>query len=322
MKNPLISVIVPVYKVEKYLDKCVQSIVDQTYKNLEIILVDDGSPDNCPLMCDEWAKKDSRIKVIHKENGGASTARNCGLDIAKGDYFGFVDSDDFIHPTMFEKMMNALLNSTKKVAYCYFNRCKGEQILPMIPPNAKETLDIKTSLDMTFLGKIDYAVWSKLYRRDFFDSVRFSEHEIHEDSLLQIPAILYSEGFVCIVEALYNYRDTEGSVTHSAWQADTGVVLKHLHQMTEQLRQVHMEDLPSFKIFLGKTSFYVALSLDKNYQFLDDTAKQNQREYISIVRKSWGRILMSKHVTTKEKILYSMIASRTLRPIYKILGKK
>ena len=92
----LISVIVPVYKVEKYLDKCVQSIVDQTYRNLEIILVDDGSPDNCPAMCDAWAEKDDRIRVIHKENGGLSDARNAGMAIATGEYIGFVDSDDWI----------------------------------------------------------------------------------------------------------------------------------------------------------------------------------------------------------------------------------
>lgn len=98
MNKSLVSVIVPVYKVEKYLDKCVESIVEQTYKNLEIILVDDGSPDNCPSMCDSWAQKDSRIKVIHKENGGVSSARNSALDAAAGDYICFVDSDDFIEP--------------------------------------------------------------------------------------------------------------------------------------------------------------------------------------------------------------------------------
>ena len=110
-KEPLISVIVPVYKVEEYLDKCVESIVDQTYRNLEIILVDDGSPDNCPKMCDEWAKKDKRIKVIHKENGGLSDARNAGIDIAKGEYITFIDSDDtvsidFIESNLFNKIKN------------------------------------------------------------------------------------------------------------------------------------------------------------------------------------------------------------------------
>ena len=102
MSKSLISVIVPVYKVENFLDRCVESIVGQTYENLEIILVDDGSPDNCPAMCDKWAEKDGRIKVIHKENGGVSSARNAALDIVSGDYICFVDSDDWIDPGMYE----------------------------------------------------------------------------------------------------------------------------------------------------------------------------------------------------------------------------
>ena len=103
--QPLISVIVPVYKVEPYLDRCVQSIVDQTHTNLEIILVDDGSPDNCPAMCDAWAEKDSRIKTIHTENGGSAKARNTGLALSSGNYIGFVDSDDFILPEMYESLL-------------------------------------------------------------------------------------------------------------------------------------------------------------------------------------------------------------------------
>lgn len=96
MERDLISIIVPVYKVEPYLDRCIQSIVNQTYKNLEIILVDDGSPDNCPVMCDTWAQRDTRIKVIHKKNSGQADARNMGLEVAKGTYFTFVDSDDYV----------------------------------------------------------------------------------------------------------------------------------------------------------------------------------------------------------------------------------
>ena len=106
MKKEKISIIVPIYNVEKYLDRCIESIVGQTYKNLEIILIDDGSPDNCPQMCDEWAKKDDRIKVVHKENGGVSLARNKGMDIATGTYIGFVDSDDYIDKNMYEKLMD------------------------------------------------------------------------------------------------------------------------------------------------------------------------------------------------------------------------
>ena len=107
-KNNLISIIVPIYNVEKYLKKCIDSIINQTYKNLEIILVDDGSPDNCGKICDEYAKKDNRIKVIHKENGGVSSARNVGVENATGEYIGFVDSDDYIEKDMYEVLINNL----------------------------------------------------------------------------------------------------------------------------------------------------------------------------------------------------------------------
>lgn len=117
-KQPLISVIVPIYKVEQYLNRCVQSIVDQTYKNLEIILVDDGSPDNSPAMCDAWAEKDDRVQVVHKKNGGVSSARNAGLDAANGAYIGFVDGDDYIEPDMYAQLLQAIQKDSSDMAVC------------------------------------------------------------------------------------------------------------------------------------------------------------------------------------------------------------
>ena len=118
MKAELVSVVVPVYKVERYLDKCIGSIVKQTYTNLEIILVDDGSPDNCPQMCDEWAKKDARIRVIHKENGGLSDARNAALDICTGTYVVFVDSDDYVHPEYVSYLYEMIVQHNADLAVC------------------------------------------------------------------------------------------------------------------------------------------------------------------------------------------------------------
>ena len=119
--NDKISVIVPIYKVEDYLDRCIESIVGQTYSNLEIILVDDGSPDSCPQLCDEYAKKDSRIKVIHKQNGGVSSARNEGLKFAHGEYIGFVDPDDYVHPSMYEKLIDCIHKNQCQIAVCRFS---------------------------------------------------------------------------------------------------------------------------------------------------------------------------------------------------------
>ena len=122
--QPKISVIVPVYQVEETLDKCVESIIGQTYKNLEIILVDDGSPDNCPAICDSWAEKDSRIRVIHKENGGLCSARNAGMDIAAGDYLGFVDSDDCIEPDMYQLLVENAASTQADISRCMRSNLK------------------------------------------------------------------------------------------------------------------------------------------------------------------------------------------------------
>ena len=121
-KEDLISIVIPVYKVEKYLEKCVESVINQTYKNLEILLVNDGSPDNCPKICDEYAQKDNRIKVIHKENGGLSDARNAGIDVATGKYITFIDSDDYISNDYVEYMYNLLKQNNTKKYWCFSKR--------------------------------------------------------------------------------------------------------------------------------------------------------------------------------------------------------
>lgn len=186
-KESLISVIVPIYKVEEYLDECVKSIVSQTYKNLEIILVDDGSPDNCPQMCDKWARVDERIRVIHKKNGGLSSARNAGIKAAKGDYIGFVDSDDFIDKCMYESLICGFYkNPDVGVVSCMIRKYENgvvsefiskwtvsEQVLIPASKVAKELLSCNRN----------FTVWSKLYRKDVIGDVLFQEGKLNEDTL-------------------------------------------------------------------------------------------------------------------------------------------
>ena len=125
--KPLISIIIPVYNVEQYLHRCVDSVLNQTYKNLEIILVNDGSPDNCPFICDEYAKKDKRIIVVHKENGGLSSARNAGLEIVQGEYISFIDSDDWIHENYNEILYKNLHEKLKLIYTCYYGMLCSQQ---------------------------------------------------------------------------------------------------------------------------------------------------------------------------------------------------
>lgn len=211
----LISVIIPVYKVENYLDECVASVASQTHKNLEIILVDDGSPDNCPQMCDSWAQKDSRIKVIHKKNGGLSDARNAGLGIASGDYVAFVDSDDCIEPDMLEKLLSALLRTDSDIAACgirNFGADKGTwgcQDFVGTPEQIYTKLYNETAYPV--------AAWNKLYRRSCWETLRFPVGKICEDTFTTYQLIHNAKRIVMIPEALYCYRIRPESIMTSAF---------------------------------------------------------------------------------------------------------
>ena len=219
MDAPLISVIVPVYKVEKYLDRCVQSIVDQTYRNLEIILVDDGSPDNCGNMCDAWAEKDARIKVIHKKNGGGAQARNVGLDLGSGDYIAFVDSDDFLLPQMYESLMNTVLQTGCEIAECGYHRV--EQDTAPADTAVSEPVRIFTAEEALRENIKDHIcrqlVWNKLYHRDVLRDVRFVEGRFIDDEFFTYRTLGNACKVAVISDKLYCYRQQQGSAMHQRY---------------------------------------------------------------------------------------------------------
>lgn len=212
--NPLISIIVPVYKVEKYLDRCISSIVNQTYKNLEIILVDDGSPDSCPQKCDEWAEKDSRIKVIHKDNGGLSSARNVALDIAIGDYIGFVDSDDYIALDMYEKLLSVLANHRIDIITFDCNRVnENDETICSTEHIVEGVLTSENALKELLKGNINNYMWNKLFKACIFESVRFPEGRVWEDMAICYKLFMLSEKIYCYPEKMYFYFMNSGSIS-------------------------------------------------------------------------------------------------------------
>ena len=182
MEKPLISIIIPVYKVEKYLERCIKSVLDQTYKNLQIILVDDGSPDNCGNICDNYAKIDNRIEVIHKENGGLYDARNVGLKKARGKYIGFVDSDDYVSNEMFENMYNTLVNNNADISICNFYTVIDNK---NIIKNADNGIEIYNKLEILkeilLDKKIQSYAWNKLYKRELFEDIEYPIGKKYED---------------------------------------------------------------------------------------------------------------------------------------------
>lgn len=187
MNNPLISVIVPVYKVEKYLMNCIDSIINQTYSNLEIILVDDGSPDKCAGICDDYSRKDSRVKVVHKINGGLSSARNAGLEIATGEYVGFVDSDDYIDHHMYERLLHGFeSDSNVGITSCMIKRVWEGEVTEFKNNwviSQQRIIPSKDVASKLLTTKHNFTVWSKLFKRDLIGEVRFQEGKTNEDVL-------------------------------------------------------------------------------------------------------------------------------------------
>lgn len=211
-EQPKISIIVPCYNVEKYLDVCVKSIIAQTYRNLEIILVDDGSPDNCPQMCDDWAKKDPRINVIHQKNGGLSAARNAGMTIATGDFIGFVDSDDSIEPDMYEQMLRSLLCEPKaELAICGVqtivegskDEVTVEEYDKYFAVKEAQTVSVNTS----WANSLPATAWNKLYRRDFLmgNGIRFPQGMNNEDEAFFLFCMARAKHIAFVPARLYHY---------------------------------------------------------------------------------------------------------------------
>lgn len=215
-QDDLISIIVPVYNMEQYLDRCMDSILNQTYENLEIILVDDGSTDKSSLMCDEYAKKDPRIKVVHKVNGGLSDARNAGLDVATGAYIGYVDSDDWIEPDMYEKMYQACIEYNAQVVVCRYAQVYRDKTVKNDTDNVV-AFDREKLLGYYICDSDDYkiynSVWSKLFKRELVDGVKFPVGKNSEDIMYTTKAFCKADKGVYIDKCLYNYvLDREGSI--------------------------------------------------------------------------------------------------------------
>ena len=247
----LISVIVPVYKVEPYLDCCVESIVNQTYRNLEIILVDDGSPDHCPEMCDAWAEKDSRIKVIHKENGGLSDARNVGMAAATGELIGFVDSDDWIDKEMYRRLHEAIISTQSDIASCGARRVwsDGRPTREVCAVNRNCVLEQPSAMEalLTANGLLQI-VWNKLYKSSIARSVSFPKGLIHEDEFWSWQVIAKAQRIVTIEESFYNYLQRDNGIMGTGFSEKSMLVVN-----AKVKRQVYIEKAMPILTDIGRT---------------------------------------------------------------------
>ncbi|WP_411032150.1 glycosyltransferase family 2 protein [Spongiimicrobium sp. 3-5] len=260
---PKISVIIPVYKVEQYLRKCVESVLNQTYKNLEIILVNDGSPDNCGQICDEFLAKDSRVKVLHQENQGLSMARNNGVDLATGVYIGFVDSDDYLLPKMYEIMLDTMIKYKVKVVECSYR--KGENIY-----YDQKSDDVYEQTFDEAVKRIDkpgfYNVMNKLYELELIKDIRFIKGKIYEDTLFTSEVWKKIDKIGFVPKALYVYSQEGESIIRSAYDQKKLEGFWVSHQAMENLMKNSNNETTTFllsKNFLDGLLFHFH-SLMKN----------------------------------------------------------
>lgn len=321
MKDSLISVIIPVYKAEDYLEECVQSVVNQTYSNLEIILVDDGSPDCCPQICEKWARKDARIRVIHKQNGGAASARNAGLNLVNGAYIGFVDSDDIIAANMYECLLRAMKSCSVGIVdcgICHISETgtpldKGRKLLD-------KELNVEQALDAFFAMQIDTSFCCKLFDRSVFKERRFLEGETNEEFPLIVPCVVDSKGIMLLGETKYFYRRRPDSVTSSRIP-DTKVLYKNLRLIENQLKQYGIRT-KNFDFFVAQYSYFHCLKLEKQFENLAKEQKADYCVYRSIMWKNLITYLVSPFSQFKDKLLYVLVLTKLLRPLYKVFYRK
>ena len=271
----LVSIIIPVYGVEQYLDRCVRSVVNQSYTHLEIILVDDGSTDQCPAICDAWANRDSRIQVIHKPNGGLSSARNAGLDVATGEFIAFVDSDDYVEPDYIAAMVRAAEDKHADLAMCsvFHEDAQGNSVEQTAPVHRKEyapitdTLTTCSGMDCMRQrgeenGADNVVAWNKLYRHQLWEDLRYPVGKLHEDEFVTYRIFGRVNTAVLLPERLYHYIERTGSIMHTKYTLRSLDIIEALIGKVRFLLDRGAADLVPVFFSQLKDSIYKARQLD------------------------------------------------------------
>lgn len=340
--KPKVSVILPIYKVEKYLDRCMHSLLNQTLKDIEIIMVDDGSPDNSPVMCDQYAKEDSRVKVIHKQNAGLGFARNSGLEIATGDYIAFVDSDDFVSVTAFEILLKVALEENADYVMCGYksirnNICVSEhkdvnQKMVMEVPDCYNVLRgmIGIDPDSEYSYRHNYSVWHGIYKSTLFTEggIRFcSERDlISEDLIFHLSLIPLCRKIVIIPDLLYNYCLNDNSLTTTYRKGRFEAVLKLWKVSVGMVASTSLEDMKIRLDYLLLDVTLSAISYEVRYN------KNNALDVLKTISANdeVHQLLDSypiHRLCRKHYLFFSLLKRKAYKTIYcllkiKIFGEK
>lgn len=302
--TPLISVVVPVYNVEKYLERCVESIKIQTYKNLEIIIVNDGSQDSSGELCEKIAVSDARVVVIHKENGGLSSARNAGVSIAKGEYIGFVDSDDWIDPQMYELLYSSIKKHQTKISCCgrYNVDAKtGEIKVGLCPVKDEVVVAEKCLSKMLRWDNVDASAVDKLFHRSVFDDFCFPIGVISEDVAVMYQIVSWAEQMAFVPEPLYYYFHRDNSITTSVFNEKKLATLEHSKKILVFVREKYPRVEPDAIYFRCVQLMYVYHGIidslayrEKKYRKLLDEIAEEIKQYRNYMKQGYFKPLKQR----------------------------
>ncbi len=296
MKEELITIIIPVYKVEEYLERCIESIINQTYNNLEIILVDDGSPDNCGKICDEYQTKDKRIKVIHKENGGVSAARNDGIEASSGQYIAFIDSDDYINKEYIEGLYSNLKKNDCDISICSYNETNEYtySIQETIESEAHVYNSEQIMEKLLYQREIYTSVWCKLFKRELFENVVFPiESNIGEDLATVYKLIAKSKKIVYSNAKNYYYFQRDNSLIKSQFKIQRMNCIKYIYEMIDIINNKYPKLLPAAHNRLFMEAVFIIIQIPKKeykdeYQQLKGIIKKYRKEVLKDKKSKKG----------------------------------
>ena len=315
MPTPKISVIVPVYKVEKYLNKCVDSIVNQTFTDIEIILVDDGSPDNSGKMCDDWSQKDRRIRVIHKENGGLSDARNRGIQESSGEYIIFIDSDDFIEPKMLEVLYNLATDHDADVAISGLCDCYISGKFPRCTQTDIKIYNGVQALEQALIAeRISVEVCTKLIKRTTLGDLRFLKGKTSEDAFFTPQLFLKSSKIVETPVPFYNYWHRSGSITTAPFN-EKGT---HVIEAYEIVMNMVEQDYPQLKVAAECRLLWA------HFTVLDRILASSNHDIpafydsVKFLKKNWLKVIKNPYFRKSRKL--SAIALKLNVTLYMIIS--
>ncbi len=302
----MISIIVPVYKVEKYLNKCIESILCQTYPDFELILVDDGSPDTCGWICDQYAGRDDRIRVIHKTNGGLSSARNAGIEAACGEYITFVDSDDWTDPRLLEVLLGGIKLGAA-ISVCGFYTVRDGIPKPWRTPSGEYRVmtALEAVRDMMYTHSMDTSAWGKLFHRSCFDKIRFPEGKLYEEVAVTYRLFLTQRKAAVTTQPLYYYVKHRDSIVTSAFNRRHMDMLEFSREMLVYAEEKEPTLIPAAKRRIVYASCYLMKTMGRHYR----DHMENVNEILKAFNQYRGEVFHDPEASRRDKAGILLLSS-------------